>query len=344
VVLVGEELRDGSRSEFYQVYLSEWQLTNLNDGYVLPLDFNAYLALKRDISKAVFGHLSVWFYASRGQAIEKNYTDLCQLLNIRAYPHVSKAASVLAPSLDELLVIGYLSKWDLSRRCRGADLKLTLLPGKRLLSLPHFAAVADSDLSTSTACLPQWVSELTQRGVAERKARQLALDTPDTQPVLDQIEYADQLIHQDRCGRGKIANPAGFIIWAIESNLSVPSHFETSRKRTLRAGTEHAAQTERLETLELMAEYDRECELEVRQYIATRYPGELLDTALHEEIKRIRRAQPAWFDRVPNETKREVGLARLEAAAREFLSLPTFEQWRSKQLQRPLFSRDRQRS
>ena len=64
-------MTDGSRSDFYQVYLSQWQLTNLNQGYLLPLDFNAYLQLKRDISKALFGHLSVWFYASRGQNVEK---------------------------------------------------------------------------------------------------------------------------------------------------------------------------------------------------------------------------------------------------------------------------------
>ena len=69
VVLVGEELSDGTRSEHYQVYLSHWQLTNLNQGYLLPLDFNAYLQLARDISKALFGHLSVWFYASRGEPV-----------------------------------------------------------------------------------------------------------------------------------------------------------------------------------------------------------------------------------------------------------------------------------
>src|SRR5262249_28056060 len=35
----------------------QWQLTNLNQGYLLPLDFNAYLKLKRDIAKALFsGH------------------------------------------------------------------------------------------------------------------------------------------------------------------------------------------------------------------------------------------------------------------------------------------------
>jgi hypothetical protein len=341
VVLVGEELRDGSRSEFYQVHLSQWQLSNLNEGYVLPLDFNAYLGLKRDISKALFGHLSVWFYASRGQGIEKNYTDLCQLLNIRAYPHLSKAGSVLAPSLNELVTIGYLANWDLTRRCRGADLKLSLAPGKRLLSLPQFSSMVDSDPTpTAQSLVPEWVSELMRRGVAERKARQLALDIPDTQPVLDQIEYADHLIQQDQRQRSKISNPAGFTIWAIESNLAVPSQFETSRKRALREGREHEAQTERLRTLEFLADYERECEFQVRQYIARRYPGELLDNALHEETRRIRRAQPAWFDRAPKETRREVALARLEAAVRESLNFPSFDQWRQNQLQRPLFSVD----
>src|SRR5579862_1838420 len=126
VVLVGEELHDGTRSEFYQVYLSQWQLTNLNQGYLLPLDFNAYLKLKRDISKALFGHLSVWFYASRGQSVQKSYPDLCQLLNVRAYPHLSKARSVLEPSLNELMEIEYLSSWELVRTARGTDFKLTL--------------------------------------------------------------------------------------------------------------------------------------------------------------------------------------------------------------------------
>jgi len=56
------------------------------------------------------------------------------------------------------------------------------------------------------ARLPAWVGELVQKGVAERKVRQLALDIPDDQPVLDQVEYAEHLIQQDRRGRGKISN------------------------------------------------------------------------------------------------------------------------------------------
>src|SRR5262245_40071638 len=239
VVLVGEELNDGSRSEFYQVFLSQWQLTNLNQGYLLPLDFNTYLKLKRDIAKALFGHLSVWFYASRGQSIEKKYLDLCQLLNIRAYPHLSKAQAVLQPSLEELTEIGYLSSWELHRSSREADLKLLLSPGKRLLSLPNFSSLVNPETRAALeARLPAWVTDLVQKGVAERKARQLALDIPDEQPVSDQIEYAESLIQQDRRGRLKISNPAGFFIWAIENNISVPAEFDTSRKRQLREAQE----------------------------------------------------------------------------------------------------------
>jgi hypothetical protein len=146
------------------VYLSQWQLTNLNQGYLLPLDFNAYLKLKRDIAKALFGHLSVWFYASRGQSVEKKYPDLCQLLSIRAYPHLSKAQAVLQPSLEELTEIGYLSSWELIRTSRGADFKLMLSPGKRLLSLPNFSSVVNPEARAALeARLPAWVGQLVEK-------------------------------------------------------------------------------------------------------------------------------------------------------------------------------------
>ncbi len=338
VVLVGEELNDGTHSEFYQVYLSQWQLTNLNQGYLLPLDFNAYLMLKRDISKALFGHLSVWFYASRGQAIEKKYPDLCQLLNIRAYPHLSKARSVLEPSLEELVKIEYLSSWELERTARGADFKLTLSPGKRLLSLPNFSAVVNPEARAALeARLPAWVGELTQRGVAERKARQLALDVADEQPVSDQIEYAEHLIQQDRRGRAKIANPAGFLVWAIENNLAVPAEFETSKKRSLREAREGAASDQRFRLLQLKNEYDAYVERMIAEDLERNYTADRLETALREHMKTIRREQPEWFARVPDAAHRELAKSRLRAAVRERLDLPTFEHWATQQTQERLF-------
>ena len=338
VVLVGEELNDGTRSEFYQVYLSQWQLTNLNQGYLLPLDFNAYLKLKRDISKALFGHLSVWFYASRGQTIEKNYTDLCQLLNVRAYQHLSKARSVLEPSLEELVDIGYLSSWELTRTARGADFKLTLSPGKRLLSLPNFSAVVNPEARAALeAKLPAWVGELIERGVAERKARQLALDIADEQPVSDQIEYAEHLIQQDRRGRGKIANPAGFLVWAVENNLSVPPDFETTRKRRLREAHEEAANDQRFRILQLKNEYDAYADQQISQYLDRNYPTERLDAALRDHLKTIRREQPEWFGRAPEAARLELAKSRLRAAIRDLLNLPAFERWMAQNTQERLF-------
>jgi hypothetical protein len=163
----------------------------------------------------------VWFYASRGQEIAKNYKDLCMLLNIRAYPHLSKARSVLEPSMNELMEIGYLSSWDLTRTSRGSDFKLVLCPGQRLVSLPNFANVVNPEARAALeASLPDWVGELVRRGVTDRKARQLALDVTESQPVIDQVEYVDYLIAQDRRGKGKISNPAGLYIWATGGVLS----------------------------------------------------------------------------------------------------------------------------
>lgn len=338
VVLLGEQLNDGTRSEFYQVYLSHWQLTNLNQGYLLPLDFNAYLKLRRDIAKALFGHLSIWFYASRGQSVEKKYEDLCQLLNIRAYPHISKARSVLEPSLEELRDIGYLSSWELMRTARGSDFKLTLSPGKRLLSLPNFASVVNPEARAALeARLPTWMTELVQRGVAERKARQLALDIPDDQPVLDQIEYAEYLIQQDRRGRGKISNPAGFLIWAVESNLSVPESFETSRKRKLQEAGEQTEQEQRSSIWQRQMDYDDFCQHQVEKKLESEYPEERLEAALREQMKIIKREQPDWFSRVPETTRQEIALSRLRSTIRQDLDLPTFEHWSKLNLQQRLF-------
>jgi hypothetical protein len=328
VVLVGEELHDGTRSEFYQVYLSQWQLTNLNQGYFLPLDFNAYLKLRRDIAKALFGHLSVWFYASRGQTVEKKYADLCQILNIRAYPHLSKARAVLEPSLRELTEIGYLSSWDVTRTNRGSDFKLVLSPGMRLLSLPNLTPVVNAQARAELeATLPAWVPELIQRGVVERKARQLALDVSDTQPVLDQIEYADYLIAQDRRTRGKIANPAGFYVWAIEQNLSVPDQFETSSKRRRRELNSQTALDEATRLAKLRLDYEEYCYQRVQSYIDNDLGSAERAAALKEQLRNLKRDQTDWYNRATEDAKREVALGQLRAKVREELNLPSFSDW-----------------
>ncbi|MGC4053277.1 MAG: replication initiator protein A [Paludibaculum sp.] len=329
VVLFGEELNDGRRADYYEVFLSHWQLTNFNQGYLLPLDFNAYLRLHRDIAKALFGHLSIWFYASKGMPVEKKYQDLCQLLHIRAYPHLSKARAVLQPSMEELVHIGYLSSWDLIRTTRGSDFKLVLSPGNRLLSLPNFHAVVNPEARAALeASLPKWVPELVARGVTERKARQLALDIPDTQPVFKQLEYVDHLIRSDQ--RGKWHNPAGLYIWAIENNIGVPQHFDSAAGGSARASADADSYTARLE-------YDCYCDQQVSAKQEELYPGERSEETLGAKLKQIRREQPDLFGRLSTIGRRNLAESMLRAEVREGLSLPGFEQWQKLNPQRSIF-------
>lgn len=180
------------------------------------------------------------------------------------------------------------------------------------------------------------MGELIEKGVAERKARQLALDVPDQQPVSDQIEYAEHLIAQDRRGRAKISNPAGFLIWAVESNLSVPADFETSRKKQIRAAQEQAEGEERFRVLQLQNQYEQFCLEETDKCIRS-YDKDDFEVALREQMKIVKREQPEWFGRIPEATQREVALARLRSTIRESLELPTFEHWSKSDLQQRLF-------
>jgi hypothetical protein len=305
---------------------------------VFPLDFKSYLKLNRNIAKALFGHLTLWFYASRGQAVEKKYTDLCQILHIRAYPHLSKARSVLEPSLDELMEIGYIAEWELAPTADRHDFKLILLPGVNLLSLPHFTTAIQAGRRTALeSSAPPWVAELVQRGVSERRARQLVLDVPQSQRVVDQIEYMDFLVAQDRRGRGRITNPAGLYIWAIEENLPVPDHFETSARRRSRDEANRHQNATLSSAYQLQLDYDQFCLERVRFHMNTHMSGESVEAGIREHLNLLKREQREWFSRVPDAVRREVAITRFEAEVRQKLTLPALEQWTKSKVQAALF-------
>ena len=51
VYTVGEQLPDGHKAEQNYVFLSDWQLENLNHGYVFPIALEDYQQLRSDIAK-----------------------------------------------------------------------------------------------------------------------------------------------------------------------------------------------------------------------------------------------------------------------------------------------------
>ena len=63
-VSVGRELPDGTIADANYVWLSDWQLENINQKFLLPIDLLTYRKLKYHIAKALVPLLQVWLFAS----------------------------------------------------------------------------------------------------------------------------------------------------------------------------------------------------------------------------------------------------------------------------------------
>jgi hypothetical protein len=127
---VGDELDDGSIANKNYVWLSSWYLENLNNFYLLPIDFDNYKLLKNNISKALIPLLQIWLYASREVGrFEKRYSEICQTLNITEYKKPSDIKRKFGNSLDELVEHQYLASWEIEKTADKKDFKIVFHHG-----------------------------------------------------------------------------------------------------------------------------------------------------------------------------------------------------------------------
>ncbi len=300
-VLVGQELPDGTVAQCNYVYLSQWQLENINTNYLLRMDFNAYVTLNRDIAKALFGHLHVWFYASRCRPVERRYSELCQLLDIQKWKHLSKIRQILTPSLEELVSIGYLEAWDVVKSADGEDFKLVMRPGERLVSVlrPRLGVTQGDDIGDPK--IRAAVAALMERGINETDARRLLLDVADVEFVIDQVDWFDDLKH--RMG-ANMQNPPGFLFTMVKEGWAIPADFETSRKRALLESRKQASSTDmeavsniqrQINTIEQQEEYRKYREAAARKRIAELYSGDALTRKLKTIKKELQSRHPDLY-------------------------------------------------
>lgn len=303
VVLVGQELSDGQMAQCNYVYLSQWQLENINTNYLLRVDFSAYVALNRDIAKALFGHLHVWFYASRCRPVERRYSELCQLLDIQKWKHLSKIRQILAPSFEELVNIGYLEAWDVVRTADGEDFKLVMKAGERLISVlrPRVGLTQGNDIGDMK--IRNAVAALVDRGIHEPDARRLMLDLADPEVILDQTEWFDDL--KIRMGTA-MQNPPGFLYTMVKEGWPIPADFETARKRALFEARKEQARTDpsaaaaldkQIADIEMQEEYRKYREEQARQRIASLYPGDSLTRKLRTIKRDLQSRHPDLYGR-----------------------------------------------
>jgi hypothetical protein len=107
---------------------------------------------------------------------------------------------------------------------------------------------------------PEFLSALVSRGIAESAARDLLSKLKPDQQILDQLEWGES---QVRKNPDTYKNPAGFYIYLIRENVTVPASFETSRKQAAR----EAEARRRAEEERLQGEYDLYKRSEIERHI-----------------------------------------------------------------------------
>ena len=169
-----------------------------------------------------------WLFASqRDGRFEKQYEDICRLLGISIYEHLSQIERKLGPSLNELVTHGYIAKWVVEPMSNHKGYKLVLWHGakyhtdrksriesKKLVDTPEGEGsqtgrrprqqrlqlnppdVAAAEPPKKPAVDETLVAELVKRGVGEGDARKVLAKLAPGQPVMEQLEYADAVLQQ----------------------------------------------------------------------------------------------------------------------------------------------------
>jgi hypothetical protein len=346
---VGESALDGSRQTVeFEVKLADWLLENLNQSWVIPEDLTQYRKLVRPIAKGIFVYLHLWFYANRSTEVEKDYAELCALLNVRCYQHQSKIKETMGPSLDDLVKIGYLKTWSIQRMSSKVGYKLVLTPGKVILS--GMEAVKRRQLGPQhnaqdllSPVQDSVYAALIQYGVSSEKALSIC-KTQNTDLVRDQLEYLHAEILKD--GGRRIKNPAGFVINFIDKGGQVPATFESDTARKLRQATEEEQRRLRerqsdadYRDLQLRSEYENWRRSHADIAIANRYSPAALDRRLQElrtELAKDKRIA-ASIDRLSPEKRQRDLIRQLQKNIAAELNLQSYEEWCDMNRQRVLF-------
>ena len=329
-VTAGEELPDGRVAEQNYVWLSEWQIENLNERYQIPVDFERYKQLRSHIGKALVPLLQVWLFPTRSVGkFEKRYGDVCELLSLRPQSAPSLIDRQLRPALDELLEMGYISNWAVNRTSDNLDYKLVLYHGPKYLNdLKLLSGRSENIDDIVVEPSAELIESLVQRGMSPRVAKKLLESLPADQRVAAQLEWCDSIIQ-----RGRIKNPAGFVYSVLENNEPVPESFETSEKRNARLKRQHEEMAAYAIRLKYEDQYDRYVQNAITA--ATKYSAEEYEyeAALKRFTPEIRKQYP----NLPASTIRELSESRLRLEIRGSLPLLTIEEFISNE-QFPLFS------
>ena len=327
----GNSKLDGSeRQEQYEVVLEDWLVENLNQRYVIPEDFNAYKQLTRPTAKGIFGNLHLWFHASQGRPVEKDYAELCNLLNIQAYPHLSKIRSTMGLALDELIKIKYVYKWEIQRMMSKRGFKVILTPGAELLRILDNTR-SDRRLQSRTSQEQDQnvpvrpgdenaIVQLQTFGILHGIARSL-VSKHGVERILEMVDYINAQLQ--KTASRKIANPAGLLIHSLENELPIPAWFTASRQheKSQHESREHEALRSQSEF-----EYSEWLNMQRDAIFADQFSAEELESKL-EAIEAEQFHNNPGLKRWTKNARKTYARDHMWRELRVSLNIPSFEEW-----------------
>ncbi len=309
----GKEMEDGTIADANYIWLSSWQLENINNKFLVPIDLETYRELKNHIAKALVPLLQVWLYASKKmESFEKRYADLCEMLTLQMYRSPSQIVRQLKPSLDELAQHGYLEKWRIEKTSDRKSFKIVLFHGpkfhrdrrRRLEQKDHVEpSVVVGEFEAAELNLPEpgrlegtpavKVGVLAERPAIERS------EAPDTQgKMVDDLSarglmpsavlkllgtlsaarletIPDYIDYFDKAKKAGDVGP-GLLYDLIKNGDPLPSGFETSGQKAERLAAEDRTKALARAAEARKAEYEIYTRQAIDQFIAEVLPpGEL---------------------------------------------------------------------
>lgn len=328
VLAYGSDMGDGRKADQNYVWLSEWQLENIANNYLIPIDLEAYRHLRTGIAKALVPLLQMWLYATRSvKQFEKRYEDLCTLLDIRPQVHLAHVRKQLEPAMAELQAGGYLASWAIEPTFDGRGWKLVAEHGVKFFGDQQLRQAVrpiegrqpdgkQKEAAIDIGAESSLLEELTRRGIGERQARALLRELAPGQDLRRQLVWIDSLLAQTQ---GRIRNPPGFCLTMLRDNVIVPRDFEIPGETTA-----EPVELEDWATRTCQEEEYREWrEQQVKQHIdMTLGHGKFDQRVAHTERK-----ERARHPYLPQATLHEIAISRVTRELERELRLPSFEDW-----------------
>lgn len=255
VVFRGRVLADGTVAEANYLWLGQWYLDNVNEGYTRPLDFSYLLSLHSDLAGRLYELLSARFYGAFRHDrpnVRMDYETLCALLPMAPQAYLSRAQQSFEAAHEELIRTGYLRSVDFQVTAQGWQIRYT--PGPRALAdyrvglrggepESHRVSVggigprliqeqSGQNSAIEAKSLPERVSEATAapflalrallvaRGLQTDIAERLSLAFPDS--IAEKARQFDWIVAQQT---RRISNPAGYLRKMIEENWAAPEGY-----------------------------------------------------------------------------------------------------------------------